>query len=270
MAEQGDLLSGAVATAEADGAGNQGAQGSGGTPGTSLATDGSPPAFHGQFKDHLKGHASLMKFENPSDLAEAYVNLEALQGRSVEIPGEKATDEDRSRFNALLRGNVKTPEEYDFNGAKLPEGVTLSEVGVTELRKMAYDNGWTNAQAINAIEWDARRQQDAVQQVQQVMQQSRRDAELELRRDWGNEYDQNILLAQRVVERHGDEGLRTVLKETGLGNHPALVKMLSKIGSSISEDAAPRGESGKPTADMSAFPAAQAAAERYRKSGAGV
>ena len=134
------------------------------------------------------------------------MEVEERLGRSVEIPGENATAEDRSRYNALLRGGIETPDSYDLSAAKLPEGVTISDGGLTELRKLAFDNGWTNAQAVNAVEWDARRQQEAVSEVKKVMQRSRRDSELTLRQEWGTDYDKHILQARSEERRVGKEG----------------------------------------------------------------
>ncbi len=52
----------------------------------------------------------------------------------------------------------------------------------------------------------------------------------------GAMFKQNIELAKRVVGRFGSDLLKTDLESTGLGNHPELVRLLVKIGKSMSED----------------------------------
>lgn len=42
--------------------------------------------------------------------------------------------------------------------------------------------------------------------------------------------------AKRVVERFGDEGVIEILRETGYGDNPHIVRFLSKIGKAMSDD----------------------------------
>ncbi len=46
----------------------------------------------------------------------------------------------------------------------------------------------------------------------------------------------NVELAKRVVDRFGTDPLKKSLSESGLGNHPELVRLLVRIGKSMSED----------------------------------
>lgn len=52
----------------------------------------------------------------------------------------------------------------------------------------------------------------------------------------GASFDANIGIARKAVQKFGDESLRAFFEETGLGNHPALVRAFYKIGKAISED----------------------------------
>jgi hypothetical protein len=52
----------------------------------------------------------------------------------------------------------------------------------------------------------------------------------------GDDYKKNIELSHRVMKRFGSERLVTELERTGLGNQPELVRLLTRIGRSMSED----------------------------------
>ena len=49
--------------------------------------------------------------------------------------------------------------------------------------------------------------------------------------------------AQKALDQFGSPELKSYLVETGLGNHPELVRVFSKIGKSMSEDGFVSGSS---------------------------
>lgn len=62
----------------------------------------------------------------------------------------------------------------------------------------------------------------------------------------------SIAASQRVLAQFGDASTQTLLNQSGLGNHPAMVKLLAKIGAAITEDTTIRGASGGAPAPTSA------------------
>ena len=52
----------------------------------------------------------------------------------------------------------------------------------------------------------------------------------------GDNLPKNVELAQRVVKKFGSESFQQALTDSGLGNHPELVKVFAKIGKAIGED----------------------------------
>lgn len=52
----------------------------------------------------------------------------------------------------------------------------------------------------------------------------------------GANFQANIESAQRALARFGGDELKSLLNSTGLGNHPALVKMFVAVGKQIRED----------------------------------
>lgn len=52
----------------------------------------------------------------------------------------------------------------------------------------------------------------------------------------GDKLTANIGMAQKALDQFGTPELRTYLEQTGLGNHPDLVRCFMKIGKSMGED----------------------------------
>ena len=63
---------------------------------------------------------------------------------------------------------------------------------------------------------------------------------------YGAGLEQEITFALRAANTFGGPELRTLLEETGLGNHPVIIRTLSGIGRTISEDACPGGTPAAP------------------------
>lgn len=52
----------------------------------------------------------------------------------------------------------------------------------------------------------------------------------------GDKLTENLALAMKAIETFGTPELRTLLNETGLGNHPELIRVFVRAGKAISED----------------------------------
>ena len=211
-----------------------------------------------------------MKFDGLNSLAKAYVEIEGKQSRSVEIPGEGATVEEAARYNSLLRGGIDSPDKYDLSGVKMPSEDKLTPEGMEAVQQMAFDTGMTQEQVVKAVEWDAERTHQAVADVRRAVQANRRDSELSLRKEWGGEFEPNLDRARVAVQKYGSEEALGVLKNTGLGSHPAIVRMFADIGKATAEAVAPRGVN---PGDMQNVPfpkaaAAQEARQQRRSGGA--
>jgi hypothetical protein len=52
----------------------------------------------------------------------------------------------------------------------------------------------------------------------------------------GDKFDANLAVAKKAIDRFAAPDFKTYLNETGLGNHPEMLRMLLKVGQAISED----------------------------------
>lgn len=122
---------------------------------------------------------------------------------------------------------------------KLPEGSILDAGAVERIAAYAKERGLTNDQAQELLNREsenvanyAKAQEDHVKaQVDGWKAAVEKDKEL-----GGDAYSKNVELAKRVVTKYGSEDFLKTLNDTGLGNHPELVRVFFRIGRAMGED----------------------------------
>lgn len=141
------------------------------------------------------------------------------------------------------------PIEYaDFTA---PEGVTLNADAVTELKAFAAEKKLSQEDAQKLVDLGAKtlqgQQAALVTQIEQAQAQwseaSRTDKEF-----GGDALDQNIGVAKVALDKFGSPEFKTMLAESGLGNHPEVIRFAYRVGKAISEDKTERGTT-KPNAE---------------------
>jgi len=128
------------------------------------------------------------------------------------------------------------PEAYEF---KTAEGVELDTEALKDFEPVARELNLTNEQAQKLV--------DAYPKILAGVQQRQVEAWQKQTQDWaadvkadkeigGDKLTASLSKAQQALETFGTPELKEYLNETGLGNHPELVKAFVKIGKAMSED----------------------------------
>lgn len=134
------------------------------------------------------------------------------------------------------------PEAYEF---KAPEGQELDQAAVEAFTPIAKELNLSNEQAQKLVDLYAAQikgQQDAYNAVRDGWVSSvKNDPEI-----GGAKLEGNLAVAAKAIDQFGGPELRQALNETGVGDNPAIVKFMIKVGRAISEDNFPRGSSGDP------------------------
>lgn len=135
------------------------------------------------------------------------------------------------------------PEAYDLTA---PEGMTIDADLLTEATPIFKELGLTNEAASKVLPLAqsliAKTQEATVQQFIDQGNQQRKAWLDEAKADpeiGGNKWDATLHTAGRGLDALGyGEGsaLRTLLNETGLGNHLEMIKAMAKIGGMVGED----------------------------------
>lgn len=135
------------------------------------------------------------------------------------------------------------PEQYEFT---VPEGVQMDEAGLKSFSEFAKGLDMSQEAAQAMLEkmgpaWQ-QRQSDAIKAVQDNWAtESRADKEF-----GGEKLSENLAVAEKALQTFGTPELRTLLKESGLGNHPEIIRAFYRAGKQISEDRFVAGSAGRP------------------------
>ena len=151
----------------------------------------------------------------------------------------KAEAADKAAADKAIADKAKqgAPEKYE--AFTMPEGMKLDEELSSELQSAAKEMNLTQAQAQKVADMGAKQAakfkaafDDSVVKVRaEWAEQARADKEI-----GGEKLKENLGLAKKVMQAFGSESLGKFVEESGLGNHPEFIRLLWKVGQSVSED----------------------------------
>lgn len=157
-----------------------------------------------------------------------------VEGEKKEGDADKKTDDEAVKD---VDGNP-IPEAYEF---KLPDGYVANEELTTQAQSFFKDNKFSPAQAQAAIDFHAeylKKHSEAwIDTVVNWEKEAKSDKEF-----GGKNYDANVGVVRKVISEYGDDDLRQVLNDYGIGNHPAVLRSYLKIGQALGEAGAPKPE----------------------------
>lgn len=142
------------------------------------------------------------------------------------------------------------PEKYEFTTG---EGQELDKEAIAAFEPIARELGLSNEQAQKIVDVygstimpQIAKQQEAAwqKQVTEWAETVKADKELGSVESIGN--------AQKAMDQFGTPELKQYLNDSGLGNHPELFRIFSKIGKAMSEDGfvGGSGENARSSADI--------------------
>jgi hypothetical protein len=165
---------------------------------------------------------------------------EAKPGEANQAPDGSAKE---GEGKADDKGTPAVPEKYEF---KMPEGVELDTAAAEEFSVLAKELKLDNATAQRVADIAVKMQQKQAEQqaatVKGWADSSKADKEF-----GGDNLKQNLSVAQKAIDTFGSSELKEMLKTTGLGNHPEIIRFAFKAGTAISEDGFVRAGSRAPT-----------------------
>jgi len=143
-------------------------------------------------------------------------------------------------------GEQGAPETYeDFT---LPEGMELDPESSEQFKATAKEMNLTQEQAQKLVDLQgqvmAKQQEQLAQTVEQWKEDVKNDPEI-----GGPNMEKSVQEAQKALAAYGTDGLKDMLNQSGLGNHPEVVKFFAKVGRTLKEDTAEDGAAGKGNED---------------------
>lgn len=134
------------------------------------------------------------------------------------------------------------PESYEF---KAPEGVQFDDTVIGAFSEVAKDLNLPQDQAQKVL--DKMAPVIAARQLEQF-QAARVDWAEAAKADkefGGENLAENLGMAKKALDTFATPELRALLEESGLGNHPEVIRMFYRTGKAISEDRFVAGQGGK-------------------------
>ncbi len=179
-----------------------------------LGEDGAfAPEWYGRFEELQPYAATLAKFRRPEALAKSYARLERLKGYP--------DPQDAARM-AAFREAVGLPAEPGQFCMARPED-TPDEIWderlAGELARVAYEYG-VPARAMEELSARyAAEGRQALAAMQRAQQEAIEQADAELQRDWGRQYEQNMGMLSSYMQ---ELGARAGVDVQALADNPAL------------------------------------------------
>lgn len=163
-------------------------------------------------------------------------NTDAAATEAAKPAEGAATDQGAQEAKTEDAPKLKAPESYtDFT---LPEGVQIAPEVADNLKALAKDLDLTQDQAQKVADLGA--------QMSQRWAQQQTDALAKARTDWaeaakvdteygGEKFNENMAAAKKALDAFGSPELTKLLNESGIGNHPEVIRVFVRAGKAIGD-----------------------------------
>lgn len=151
-------------------------------------------------------------------------------GQGQSAPSQENGQPPETKPEAKAEG---APERYEF---KAPDGQKFDSAVIDSFSEVAKELNLSQESAQKVLDKMApvlaERQNEQLQAAREAWAaSSRSDKEF-----GGDRLAENLGTAKKALDAFASPELRTLLEESGLGNHPEVVRMFYRVGKAISED----------------------------------
>ncbi len=204
--------------------------------------------WHDGLSDEYRGNETLANIPDLDTMAKSYIDSQSYIGGAIRIPSDEAGEEDWAAFNQKLTdkvpGLINLPSNEDDAKAALyarlgrPESAdaysAAAELGGDQAKwlEWAYENGLSDSQ-VNA--WLTKNKESQLAQSDQDSASSE-EAMADLHREWGHAFDKKLSDAKQAVLAYADEDTQQFLADSGMAEHPGMIKLMAAIGATLTEE----------------------------------
>jgi len=209
-----------------------------------MSEEATTESWHSGLSDEYRGNESLSQIPDLNTLAKSYLDAQQYAGGSIRIPGEDASTDDWTAFNAKLTDKVPSLLNLPSDEAEARNAM-YSRLGRPDTKdgyqvdgadpdflEWAHENGLSTAQ-VKA--WHENTQSQSSQDEQDT------DAEMQeandlLKKEWGHAYDAKLAAAKNAVLAYADAETQQFLLDSGLANNPGMIRLMAGIGATLTEE----------------------------------
>lgn len=184
--------------------------------------------WHSSLNEEYKNHPSIQKFSDANGLAKSYLSLESLMGRDkVPVPKDENDVNAWSLYNKAFNIPDKA-EEYNLT----LEG---EEAKLDVFKQLAHKFHLSNEVAQELLNAHVQDFKDYENAKIQAFNAEAEEATKQLKAEWGLKYDENLKAAKTFLEKMSGSKEEYDYFNEKIGNDVKFIKLLSKMGNSISE-----------------------------------
>lgn len=188
----------------------------------------------------------------PADNPSAAEPSAAANGKSILDPSDEGTDGADAGAKAK---DVKKPEPDGLDEIKGVDGLEYAQGELEELKTLCKDHSLDPKAAQAILDWQAKfakvadeKRTESLQSemMEFVRKESEKNRNL-VRKEWGEDpavVAENEAAVARAMRKFSDDGFRKLMNESGLCNHPDVVRFVMKVGKAISDDRFISGRNG--------------------------
>jgi len=179
--------------------------------------------------EDLANEPSLRSFDDVGKLAKSYVHLVKRLGVPPDQLVRLPSSPDDSGWSEVYErlGRPNEVSGYEINAQDEVTSQYLQE---------AHKLGLSKVQARQLYDWYTKNQESNTAADRDAWQYQQQNYVQELQKEWGRDYAANTDVARRAFLQLADAETLKLVEETGIGNHPGLVKMMNKVGQLMAED----------------------------------
>lgn len=158
----------------------------------------------------------------------------------IEQSAETQTGVDSGQETATQANEQSADTQaIEYTDFAVPDGVTLDPELTVEFKTIAKELGikQESAQKMTDIavklsqKIELHRAQQEAEKIEQWKLSSSQDKEF-----GGDKFQENLSIAKKTVDSFATDEFKKFINETGVGNHPEVIRLFYKIGLEISED----------------------------------
>lgn len=157
-------------------------------------------------------------------------NNGAAQEQKVDAKADEQTSKEEKS------GDEKSPIEYKF---EVGEDSPVTQEHLDKIAEYAKERGLSQEAAQKLVDMQAEtlktQRQGLVDEFKRTADGWRTTAQAD-KEIGGDNFNRNVELAKRVVDKFGSESFKKALNETGFGNHPELLRTFVRIGQKMGDD----------------------------------
>jgi hypothetical protein len=200
----------------------------------------------------FRNDPNIEKFTEIDALAKSYINATHMIGKDkVAVPNQNSTEEQWNEIFDKL-GRPESPDKYALNIKS--DVVPLDNGAVKQFAENAHKLGLNNKQAQGVLEFYKNNMEGQAHQSKVDTETSQVQAEQELRKEWGRDFEANVKRAGALAKANLNTEILDLELKNGMrvGDHPELIKGFAKIASMMSEDkiVSPESDSTNKSGDI--------------------